>query len=124
MVDVRDDTRPSGQGRKDDTGKRQWSLIPWDVVEDVVQVLEFGAKKYAPENWKKVPNARERYFDALMRHVLAWRSGEQNDPETGLNHLAHAGCCLMFLLWFEGRRATVQLDIGPLGSQDWTGEKF
>jgi len=24
-----------------------------------------------------------------------------NDPESGEHHLAHAGCCLVFLLWFE-----------------------
>ena len=27
--------------------------------------------------------------------------GEDKDPESGLSHLAHAACCIMFLLEFE-----------------------
>ena len=38
-----------------------------------------------------------RYFDALQRHVWSWKQGEQIDPESGIHHLAHAMCCLMFL---------------------------
>jgi hypothetical protein len=38
-----------------------------------------------------------------MRHVHAWRAGETKDPESGLHHLAHAGCCLLFMLWLDDR---------------------
>lgn len=86
-------------GRKFDQGKLRWSLLPWEAVRQIVDVLEYGATKYAPDNWKHVGNWRERYFNAMQRHILAWWGGEQNDPETGLHHLAHAGCCLVFLLW-------------------------
>lgn len=89
------------EGRKDDDGKRLWSLVSWSSMEEIVKVLEYGAKKYAPENWRHVPDAKERYKNALLRHVIAWASGETNDPETGLSHLAHAGCCILFALWFE-----------------------
>lgn len=85
------------QGVKHDAGKEQWGLLPLLAVQDIVRVLTFGAKKYAPDNWRKVPQAQERYYDALLRHLVAWRLGEQNDPESGLPHLAHAGCCLLFL---------------------------
>jgi hypothetical protein len=54
--------------------------------------------------WQKVPNAKERYFAALMRHLTAWWDGERADPESGLHHLAHAGCCLLFLIWFDDVR--------------------
>lgn len=66
----------------------------------MVTVLTLGAQKYDDDNWKKVPNAKARYYDACYRHVEAWRVGENLDPETGCHHLAHAICCLMFLLWF------------------------
>lgn len=84
--------------------KDPWHLLPWDSVRQVVQVLAYGAKKYAPNNWQKVPDARERYFSAAERHLIAWQQGEDRDFESGLPHLAHAACCLLFLLWFETRR--------------------
>ena len=88
-------------GRKDDTGKLRWSLLPRGTVKLIIEVLEVGAKKYDVDNWQKVPDARLRYYDALMRHVESWWSGEKLDPEDGLHHLAHAGCCLLFLLYLD-----------------------
>jgi len=32
---------------------------------------------------------------------MAFNDGEDKDPESGLSHLAHSLCCLMFLLEFE-----------------------
>jgi hypothetical protein len=84
-------------GRKFDGGKLQYGLIPPQALKATVEILTFGAQKYEPDNWKYVPDAKRRYFDALQRHLWAWKEGEQNDTETGKNHLAHALCCLMFL---------------------------
>lgn len=88
-------------GNKYDSEKMRFSLIPLAELQDVNKVLEFGAKKYGADNWKKVDNAQERYFNAAMRHILAWQSGELLDDESGLPHLAHAQCCLMFMAWFD-----------------------
>jgi hypothetical protein len=88
-------------GVKFDGDKLRWSLVPWACMEDVVRVLEFGAQKYADDNWQKVPGVRTRYFNAAMRHLLAWFMGESDDSETGISHLAHAICCLLFLAWFD-----------------------
>lgn len=89
------------KGVKHDSGKFRFSLLPWNAVKEVIDVLEFGAKKYAADNWKYVDDHRDRYFNATIRHVTAWYDGEKNDPETGFNHLAHAVCCLLFLIWFD-----------------------
>jgi hypothetical protein len=88
-------------GVKYDNDKPQWSLLPFKALKEVVDVLTYGAKKYAPDNWKKVPNARQRYIDAGFRHLTAYASGEKLDSETGKSHLAHAICCLLYLLAFE-----------------------
>jgi hypothetical protein len=149
-------------GVKYDQGKRDWTLLPWDGLEWVVKVLEYGAAKYTKTvddpgaainlfrglhcscghsshplpswadwktvqevldrhdpacemrqrcevleeklvvsgrgNWRHVPNSTYRYLKAMIRHIVAFCSGEINDPESGLPHLAHAGCCLLFLL--------------------------
>ena len=84
-------------GKKYDNDKLRWSLLPLGALQDVVKVLEFGAKKYAPDNWKYVDQAEERYWNAAMRHIVAYRLESPNDSETGLSHLAHAVCCLLYI---------------------------
>lgn len=90
------------EGRKDDGGKLPYDLLPPDAVEEIIKVLQFGAKKYEPRNWEK-GMAWNRPFAALMRHMWAWWKGEGTDPETGISHLAHAGCCILFLIAYEQR---------------------
>jgi hypothetical protein len=86
-------------GIKYDHDKPKWSLMPRGVLTQVVEVLTYGAKKYSPDNWMKVDS--ERYYDAFNRHVDAWRNGQKRDEETGKHHLAHAICCLLFMLWLD-----------------------
>lgn len=89
------------QGVKFDQGKPQWRLVPFGAMTEVVDVLTYGANKYSPDNWKYVNDAKNRYIDAGFRHFVAYANGEKNDPESGHSHLAHAMCCLLFLLAFE-----------------------
>jgi len=91
-------------GVKYDNDKPRWSLLPWDVVEQIVKVLTFGAKKYEDNNWKKVQQAEDRYESAMHRHLFAHKSGKWLDDESRLPHLAHAACCLIFWMWFELRK--------------------
>jgi hypothetical protein len=92
------------KGIKFDTDKPRMELLPLDTLEEVAKVLTFGAKKYKPDNWKIVPEAEDRYTGALLRHLTAWRNGEEKDSETGLSHLAHLACNAIFLLWFNLHR--------------------
>ena len=78
------------------------SLFPPDAFASISDVLTYGAQKYDAENWHLVDDPR-RYFDAMLRHINARMLGEKDDPESGLPHLAHAGCCLVFLLALELR---------------------
>jgi len=84
-------------GRKFDGGKLEYGLVPPHGLKALTEVLTFGAQKYERDNWIHVPEAKRRYFDAMQRHTWAWKEGEKFDPESGLHHLAHAMCCLMFL---------------------------
>lgn len=86
-------------GVKDTVGKLRWTLLPWKALREVVNVLEYGAKKYSADNWKKVEP--EKYKEAAFRHWIAYIEGEKLDPETGYSHLAHLTCDILFLLWFE-----------------------
>ena len=89
------------EGKKFDSGKPRWSLLPRGTLRKVIQVLEAGAVKYDVDNWKSVPDARTRYYDAMNRHSEAWWGGEKHDPETGIHHLTHATCCALFLMWLD-----------------------
>lgn len=90
-------------GKKFDSTKIKWNLLPWAEVEEVARVMTYGAVKYAPDNWKIVPEAKERYFAAAIRHIIAWQKGQKIDTESKHHHLSHAICCLLFIMWFDKR---------------------
>lgn len=89
----------STTGVKFDDGKPDLSLLPPEALTEIAKVLTFGAKKYAAHNWRK-GFKWTRVFASTLRHLFAWLRGEDLDPETGLSHLAHAGCNVLFLLTF------------------------
>ena len=86
---------------KDDANKLRFDLIEPEFEETVASVLTFGAAKYSTGSWKHLEDGINRYYAALRRHISAWRRGEKLDPETGLSHLAHAACNIMFLMYME-----------------------
>lgn len=111
-----------GVGMKHDAGKLLFGALMRGLARPlnfVAQVLTFGANKYDRDSWQTVPNAKVRYEDALYRHLNAWAMGEHKDPETGLPHLAHAACNILFLLHFDteppgGKDDDKVASIGPL----------
>ena len=88
-------------GQKLDKEKDRLDLIEPEFIEGVGKVLTFGADKYEPNNWQKVEDAENRYYAAAMRHLMAWRKGEKTDPESGISHLDHVACNIMFLMHAE-----------------------
>ena len=93
---------PKDEFVKSDDNKSRYDLLPPEMLEETAQVLAFGAQKYSDNNWVKGASW-SRYFSAMMRHMWAWWRGEDNDPETGYSHLAHAACCLGFLMAYQRR---------------------
>ena len=83
-------------GIKNDADKPMFDLLDPDALEEVARVLTFGARKYAPDNWRKGMSVR-KCIAGVLRHVFAILRGEYRDPETGLLHSAHAICGLMFV---------------------------
>ena len=90
---------PEKGGIKHDGDKTQWHLLPHEAVEGAVRVLMHGAKKYSAFNWAKgMPYTR--VLDATQRHLNAIYQGEDKDPESGLDHVDHAICELVFLKYY------------------------
>jgi hypothetical protein len=92
----------SDDGRKDDSGKDPWHLLPFDAIRAAVKVPAFSVGRYGARNWER-GMAWSRCYAALLRHLTAWWEGERSDPDTGYSHLWHALCCCMFLTAFEIR---------------------
>ena len=86
---------------KADTGKPDWSLVPFEALEGMVRVLEFGANKYSRNNWMTGGGfSYRRVLTACMRHLFSYLGGEDKDPESGLSHIHHAQCNLLFLAMY------------------------
>lgn len=90
----------TGSAMKFDSDKLPVNLLSTEALLQTAAVLKFGADKYHAHNWRD-GFAWSRPLAAAMRHIMAYNDGEDKDPESGLSHLAHAACCIMFLLEFE-----------------------
>lgn len=81
---------------KENVEKPLIELVPPEAIVGIAKVLTFGAKKYAPNNWRKgLPYSRT--YGSVQRHLLAWYQGEEIDADSGLPHLFHAMADIMFL---------------------------
>jgi hypothetical protein len=78
--------------------KPQMHLIPVGAMAAVARVMELGAKKYGPYNWRSKKVRKLVYAAAALRHLFAWIGGETLDPESGQSHLAHVAACMLIVL--------------------------
>lgn len=87
-------TDPKGEAGK---LKCPLHLLPPTAMSQTAWVLALGAHKYGPWNWRGSKVEAMTYVGAIMRHLSAWTSGEDLDPESGKSHLAHiaAGCSIL-----------------------------
>lgn len=97
--------------QKFDQGKPDWSLVPFEALEGMVKVLEFGAKKYDSWNWTTDGGFKwTRVLSSCFRHLFAWARGQDLDPESGLSHIHHAQCNLLFLAFYLGNKEKFNKD--------------
>ena len=69
--------------------KAPMHLIPPYALEQTAWVHKFGAERYGAYNWRKTGVCATTYVSAIMRHLNAWRDGEDLDPESCISHIAH-----------------------------------
>ena len=93
------------EGRKDDSGKLRYDLMPPDALAELARVYTVGAARYGEGNWLK-GISYSRIYAALERHIQAWRSGIALDQDDQLHHLAHAGWNCFTLMAYEMRGMT------------------
>jgi hypothetical protein len=78
--------------------KAPLGLIPPYAMEQTALVHKHGAEKYGPFNWRDTGVCASTYINAMMRHINAFRDGENLDPESGISHLAHIACSCNILM--------------------------
>lgn len=85
---------------KHDDGKPPLALIPPEALIEISKVFGFGAAKYGMNNWREDLDCTElsRSYSSAQRHLNSFWTGEDNDPESGLSHLAHAATQLMIMM--------------------------
>ena len=88
---------------KFDTGKLRMDLVPTEAISALAQILTDGAQKYGERSWERGMEWG-RVYAALQRHLLAWWSGQDTDPESGHPHLWHVLTNAMFLVAYEQRQ--------------------
>ena len=91
------------QSIKADNGKAKLTLVPRKILWDVARIRMYGNAKYpegGADNWRGIE--KERYRDALMRHLCAYLDDPNSvDEESGYPHLWHLACNVAFLCELE-----------------------
>ena len=86
-----------------DSGKNRLDLLPIRPLQHIAEVLTKNLDKYPERNWE-LGMSWSRCYASALRHLFAWWRGEDHDPQTGLSHLAHCACNILFLLEYEERK--------------------
>jgi len=73
--------------------------IPLSFLHSIVRVLMWAhaVKGYQWGDWRK-GHPYMTNLNACIRHLFAFIGGRDNDPESGLSHLWHAACQIMFVV--------------------------
>lgn len=95
------------EGKKYDSGKLMWHLLPLSLVKPVVEIFQYGLKKYKQEgSWKHLDNGYVRYRNAFFRHLEAHESGQTHDPESGFPHIQHCAWNALAMMYFALKEIT------------------
>lgn len=82
--------------------KLRWSLVDFKSLEPLVEVLEYGTKKYEVDNWKRGLELRA-IMDSLMRHVVEINNNQYIDEESKCLHMGHIMANAMFWIYFYNK---------------------
>ena len=103
------------KARRYNDNKPKYSLLDDEFLEEFTKVMTYGYNKYTVkdgfgnvistgrDNWRKGLSWSDT-LDSLYRHLKEFKSGKHKDSESGLDHLAHAACNVMFLHYYSKHR--------------------
>ncbi|WP_018123389.1 dATP/dGTP diphosphohydrolase domain-containing protein [Desulfovibrio oxyclinae] len=109
------DIKNSDNGVKFDNGKPRTDLLPPEALLGMADLYAVGARKYADRNWEK-GMFYTRLIGALLRHTLAYMSGENYAADDKQHHMLSAAWCAFALFTYDCRGLAPEWDDRP-GSQ-------
>ncbi len=105
-----DVTKPTNPKDMVGTNKAPMSCVPISVIAEMAVAMYEGARKYGRANYRDAGVLGSVYYDACLRHLMAWYEGEDTDPDSGLSHITKAIACLVVLrdamrrdMWVDDR---------------------
>lgn len=115
------DTKPTNPNPKDLQGIKKVPLhvIPPQVLSEIGLALMEGSRKYSRFNWRAAGVRSSVYYDAAMRHLLAYWEGQDVDPDSGVSHLVKAIAGLMVLRDAERQGMVTDDRPFPAKNQSW-----
>jgi len=106
---------------KDNVGVRKVPLhvVSSPVLMEMALGMFDGDRKYGAHNYRVAGVKASIYYDAMMRHAMAWWEGEDIDKDSGLSHVTKIMSCMSVLRdamindnWIDDRPPKVK-------NQDW-----
>ena len=110
MASVSEVRVTSSTGGEKGSKPAQFDQIPAVAMLELAKTYGFGASKYSAHNFRKGYDY-SLSFSAMQRHAWAWQSGEDIDPESDCNHLAHvAWHCFNLMAMQDNQEQTAMFD--------------
>lgn len=104
------------QSERFNQSKLRWNLVDFQSTAEMLKVLEFGANKYAPDNWKKGLH-REETLESIQRHLIELFNNKEFDDESKLHHMGHIMCNAMFYLYHHRNNSFAKTRNNPFLKQ-------
>jgi hypothetical protein len=111
------DTNP-----KDAVGslKVPMSVVSATVIAEIAVGMLEGASKYGRHNYRHSGVRASVYYDAAMRHLMAWWEGEDIDPDSGMSHITK--CLTTLVVLRDAQQHGMCTDDRPIGYLEFMPE--
>ena len=109
--------RPRPLSKKGEIVERKvdWSEVPWEIIEYIPKVMNYGDRKHGKDTWKEVEDFETWFFNKIMRHITSWKNGNKIDQDSGYPALAHALVNILMIMWHDetnGNHCTINTGDG------------
>lgn len=112
LFPVNDGVENSDTAVKFDNDKPRTDLMPPEAILGLADLYAVGARKYADRNWEK-GMSYTRLLGALLRHALAYMSGENYAPDDKQHHMLSVAWCAFALFTYDCRGLAPEWDDRP-----------